>query len=130
MCSVPSSLPFFDSDTATSRPSGEGRYQSIAVLPLPSRRIGSSSTFSRAGSAPSITTSRACAFGGWRFSANSAPPAVWKLERDARPLPTMRCSSSRTAWRPGSASSTWRVRRFCAATQSVTSGAARSSSQR
>ena len=47
---LPSSLPPFDSETATRLPSGEGTYQSIAVAPLGSSVFGSSTVRAFAGS--------------------------------------------------------------------------------
>ena len=41
-CSVPSSLPFFDNETAIFVPSGDGTHQSIAVAPDGSSTFGSS----------------------------------------------------------------------------------------
>ena len=54
---VPSSLPFSERHTATYFPSSEGKYQSMAVVPLGSSTLGSSSTRSDATSpADFITT--------------------------------------------------------------------------
>ena len=40
-CSVPSSLPFFDSEAATFEASGDATYQSMAVDPVGSSELGS-----------------------------------------------------------------------------------------
>ena len=45
----PASLPPFDSDTATSLPSGDGTNQSIEVVPFVSSSFGSSRTRASAG---------------------------------------------------------------------------------
>ncbi len=65
MCSVPSSLPFLDSDTATFEPSGEATYQSISVWPAGSVTLGFSTSRREAGSAAAfMTISQGCCRAG------------------------------------------------------------------
>jgi len=62
---VPSSLPFFDRETATLLPSTDGTNQSIAVNPFVSSTLGSSSTLRLAGSACAFSvTSMGCCLAG------------------------------------------------------------------
>ena len=64
-CSVPSSVPCEDSDTATKRPSGDGTYQSIVVAPLESISFGSTTTRSEVASPMSSSATRkGCCLGG------------------------------------------------------------------
>ncbi len=75
-CSVPSSVPWEDCETATSRPSGDGAYQSMVTAPLASIAFGSTRIRSLDGSSRSLSVTRnRCCFGGWYFRAkNRSPP--------------------------------------------------------
>ncbi len=105
MRSVPCSEPLSDSETATWRPSCDGSYQSIAVVPFSLRWLGSTTTRSDSScSGPSSTTSIGWFFGGCRFSAKSFPPAWRKALRVTGAWPISCFSASRIASRAGSAS--------------------------
>ncbi len=76
-CTVPSSLPLRDSETATRFPSGDGTNQSIAVWPDGSSVLGSTTGRTCDGSAEAgITVTIGCCFGGCTVSVNSRPPAM------------------------------------------------------
>jgi hypothetical protein len=75
---VPSSVPCEDRETATSRPSGDGAYQSIVTAPVGSIAFGSTRIRSVAASSGSVSVTRnACCFGGCCLRAKNRPPAPW-----------------------------------------------------
>ena len=89
-CSVPSSVPCEDNDTATRRPSGEGTNQSIVVAPLGSSTFGSTITRSVDASVTSDNATRkTCCLGGWRFRANAVAPPASASRYDTESAPTI-----------------------------------------
>src|SRR5690242_18900772 len=73
-CRVPCSLPPSESETATSRPSDDGTYQSIAVVPLVLKLLGSNTgRQSAGGSKDESRIKTGCWAGGLKRKAKIRP---------------------------------------------------------
>ena len=73
-CTRPCSLPPSDRQTATTRPSGDGTYQSMAVVPLVLYALGSNTVRHSAGAASEDRrTSTGCCAGGLKRNAKMRP---------------------------------------------------------
>ena len=73
-CNTPSSLPFFERHTATRSPSGDGTYQSMAVVPFVSYLFRSRIVFGGIGRLRLVSEmSTGCCCGGLNLSAKTMP---------------------------------------------------------